>query len=174
LDYQGFLQSRLIQDGVIRQFEIIGEATKHLSPETCSLAPAVPWKDMAGMRDKLIHQYFGVDISAVWESVLQDMPLVKKEVERILDRELAGFVETMRGLVAGTDAREHRNNDLFRRTISNRMAEVSVTLASLAEEAPRRRIVPVNPDCMNTARDPQPLALAEATAGRFPDPCPAV
>jgi len=85
LDYQGFLESRLIQDGVIRQFEIIGEATKNLSPETCSLAPAVPWKDMAGMRDKLIHQYFGVDISAVWESVLQDMPLVKKEVERLLD-----------------------------------------------------------------------------------------
>ena len=84
VDYEEFLDSRLIQDGVIRQFEIIGEATKNLSPETCSLAPAVPWKDMAGMRDKLIHQFFGVDIAAVWESVLQDIPMVKKEVEKLL------------------------------------------------------------------------------------------
>jgi hypothetical protein len=68
------------------------------------------------------------------------------------DGELAGFVETMRGLVAGTDARELRNNDLFRRTISNEMAEVSVTLASLAEETPKRHIVPVNPDSMNAAQ----------------------
>ncbi|MEW6443187.1 MAG: DUF3150 domain-containing protein [bacterium] len=68
------------------------------------------------------------------------------------DRELAGIVETMRSLVVGTDAKELRNNDLFRRTISNQMAEISVTLASLAEEVPKRRIVPVNPDCMNASQ----------------------
>jgi len=85
LDCQGFLESRLVQDGVIRQFEIIGEATKNLSHETCNLAPAVPWKDMAGMRDKLVHQYFGVDISAIWESVRQDIPRVKKDVEMLLE-----------------------------------------------------------------------------------------
>ncbi len=89
------------------------------------------------------------------------------------DRELTGFVETMRGLVAGTDARELRNNDLFRRTISNEMAEVSVTLASLAEETPRRRIVPVNPDSMNAAQAPQPLVSAGAPAAMYSDPSPA-
>ena len=57
-----------MQDAVVGQFEIIGEAAKNLSPERRSLSPGVPWKDMAGMRDKLIHQYFGVDIPAVWES----------------------------------------------------------------------------------------------------------
>jgi uncharacterized protein with HEPN domain len=86
LDYQGFLESRLVQDGVIRQFEIIGEATKNVSRETCSLAPEVPWKDMAGMRDKLIHQYFGVDIPSIWESVRQDVAGIKKGVEGLIER----------------------------------------------------------------------------------------
>jgi len=86
LDYSGFLGSRLVQDGVVRQFEIIGEATKNLSPETVGLAPGVPWKDMAGMRDKLIHQYFGVDIAAVWESVHQDVPGIREEIKDLLSR----------------------------------------------------------------------------------------
>jgi len=57
---------RLLQDGAIRQLEMIGEATKNLSKNVRDMAPDVPWRDMAGMRDKLIHQYFGVDIEAVW------------------------------------------------------------------------------------------------------------
>ncbi|NOY70816.1 MAG: DUF86 domain-containing protein, partial [Gammaproteobacteria bacterium] len=62
IDYKSFSGSRLLQDGVIRQLEIIGEAVKNISQNVRDMASEVPWKEMAGMRDKLIHQYFGVDI----------------------------------------------------------------------------------------------------------------
>lgn len=83
-DYEMLLRSRLVQDGVIRQFEIIDEATKNLSPDLKGRYPHVPWKDIAGMRDKLIHQYFGVDLSAVWETVVHDLPPFKGDITRIL------------------------------------------------------------------------------------------
>jgi uncharacterized protein with HEPN domain len=80
LDYDGFLKSRLVQDGVIRQLEIIGEATKNLSLESRNKAAHIPWKDMADMRDVLIHQYFGVDLVAVWTTVEQDLPFLEQEI----------------------------------------------------------------------------------------------
>jgi uncharacterized protein with HEPN domain len=84
LNHEGFMRSSLVQDGVIRQVEIIGEATKNLSPSLKERYAEIPWKDIAGMRDKLIHQYFGVDISAVWETVVQDLPDFKIQIGRIL------------------------------------------------------------------------------------------
>jgi uncharacterized protein with HEPN domain len=83
LDYDGFLKSRLVQDGVIRQLEIIGEATKNLSQETRDKDVQIPWKDMAGMRDVLIHQYFGVDLVAVWTTVEQDLPFLEQGISRL-------------------------------------------------------------------------------------------
>ena len=60
----------MLQDAVIREIEIIGEATKNLSVEFRNKYPEIPWRQMAGMRDKVIHAYFGVKIERVWEKML--------------------------------------------------------------------------------------------------------
>lgn len=76
-EYEDFLGNKLVQDGVIRELEIIGEASKQLSLEFKEKYPDIPWKDIAGMRDKLIHEYFGVDLNAVWETAEDDLPILK-------------------------------------------------------------------------------------------------
>lgn len=79
-----FMNNYLVQDGVIRQLEIIGEATKRLSDQVRQSHHPIPWDDIAGMRDKLIHDYFGVDIDKVWLTALGDLPALKKAVTAIL------------------------------------------------------------------------------------------
>lgn len=80
-----FMEKSLIQDAVIRKIEIIGEASKMISEKTRSKNPKIPWKDIAGMRDKLIHSYFGVDLDAIWETVKKDIPTLKKELQKLAD-----------------------------------------------------------------------------------------
>ncbi|WXG46964.1 MAG: DUF86 domain-containing protein [Candidatus Atabeyarchaeum deiterrae] len=83
--YKDFKDNHLVQDGIIRQIEIIGEATKKLSKQTREKSPAIPWNDMAGMRDKLIHDYFGVDTDAVWDTVEKDIPSLKSKLKNIIE-----------------------------------------------------------------------------------------
>lgn len=85
IDENRFLNDSLIQDGVIRQLSIIGEAVKQLSPELRKQRGDIPWKDIAGMRDKLVHDYFGVDLQAVWDTATQDIPILKNAVDSILN-----------------------------------------------------------------------------------------
>jgi uncharacterized protein with HEPN domain len=74
IDEARFRENTLVQDGVIRQIEIIGEAAKRVSPQFRTAQQGIPWQDMAGMRDKLIHDYFGVDIMQVWLTATEDLP----------------------------------------------------------------------------------------------------
>lgn len=79
-----FLSSIITQDAVIRNLEIIGEASKKISAEYKKQNPDIPWKQMAGLRDVLIHDYMGVDINIVWNVVARDIPrlehLLKEKV----------------------------------------------------------------------------------------------
>ena len=82
---QAFLGSRLIQDGVIRNLEVIGEATKNLSGELREANPGIPWRQIAGMRDVLIHDYLKVNLNRVWRTVITDLPPLRDTVTRLLN-----------------------------------------------------------------------------------------
>lgn len=86
IDEAAYYQHHLVQDGVIRQLEIIGEAVKNLSDEMRARYPQIPWQDIAGTRDKLIHGYFGVDLEKVWLMAKEDIPVLKLEIQNILGK----------------------------------------------------------------------------------------
>ncbi len=81
-----FLKDELRQSAIIRQLEIIGEAVKNLPIDFINRYPSVPWSDIAGMRDKLIHHYFGVDFNTIWDIVTKDLAPLKSSIQRILQR----------------------------------------------------------------------------------------
>jgi uncharacterized protein with HEPN domain len=79
-----FLRSTQIQDAVIRRLEIIGEATKNIPPEWKEMHSEVPWRRIAGIRDILIHEYFGIDFDLLWNVVKKDLPGLKRKISKIL------------------------------------------------------------------------------------------
>ena len=79
-----FIQDPKTLDAVIRNFEIIGEATKRVSSEVRIANPEIPWKQMAGLRDKLIHEYIKVNLQLIWDVVTDILPEQKNQIERIL------------------------------------------------------------------------------------------
>ena len=79
-----FLQRRMIQDAVIRNFEIIGEATKRLSVGLKTAHPEIQWQQIAGFRDVLIHDYLKINLHRVWGTIERDLPRLKQTVEEIM------------------------------------------------------------------------------------------
>jgi uncharacterized protein with HEPN domain len=83
-DYDAFCADTKTQDAVMRNLEIVGEATKQLSETVRQQAPQIPWRSIARMRDKLIHHYFGVNLDIVWHVIQDDLPPLMTAVEGIL------------------------------------------------------------------------------------------
>ncbi|MGC8588251.1 MAG: DUF86 domain-containing protein [Hydrogenobaculum sp.] len=85
LSFEDFTENPLHIRAFIRSLEIIGEAAKNLSNEFREKYPEIPWKEIAGMRDMLIHEYFGVDYKIVWNTIRQDIPILQEKINKILE-----------------------------------------------------------------------------------------
>jgi uncharacterized protein with HEPN domain len=85
MDFTAFESDEKTSSAVIRQFEIIGEAAKNVSNEVINQNPDIPWKEMAGMRDRLIHGYAGVDLKLVWDTSANRIPELKESIQKIIN-----------------------------------------------------------------------------------------
>ncbi len=90
LDREEFLRDETLRRAFVRSLEVIGEATKQLPDDLKKRYGNVEWRAMAGMRDRLIHGYFGVDYEVVWDAVTNNVPVLHQEIARILQSEDAG------------------------------------------------------------------------------------
>ncbi len=84
IDFVTFEQDKRTHYAVVRALEIVGEATKNIPPEIRDRYPTIPWRLMAGMRDKLVHDYIGADLTKVFETVLTDLPVIKTAIAQVL------------------------------------------------------------------------------------------
>ena len=84
INEEEFYRKYLVQDGVIRQLEIIGEATKNIPESFRTFHPEIPWRSMAGIRDKLIHNYFGINLKVVWKTATEDLPTLNSKIPKFL------------------------------------------------------------------------------------------
>ena len=84
-----FIEEKLIQNAVIRSIEVIGEAVKNLPKGFRSKYTEIPWNKIAGMRDKIVHHYFGVDLVTVWKVIKESIPELKNNIKNILEKEEA-------------------------------------------------------------------------------------
>ena len=86
LSFEKFAKDKLIQDAVVRNLEIIGEASKHIPDRITKMAPEIEWNKITGLRDILAHEYFGVDIDIVWDILKNNIPKLKNSIAEILSK----------------------------------------------------------------------------------------
>jgi uncharacterized protein with HEPN domain len=84
MSFEEFKKDRKTINAVVRSIEVIGEAAKNIPRALKDKYKGVPWKKMAGMRDKLIHEYFGIDVEILWKTVKEDIPPLKEPIQKIL------------------------------------------------------------------------------------------
>ena len=82
---QKFLKNKMVAAAAVRELEIIGEAARNVSREFRKMNPELPWEQMTGTRNRLIHEYFGVDLEIVWQTIIQDLPNLKNLVKHLLE-----------------------------------------------------------------------------------------
>lgn len=82
---EDFFRNRLLQDAVVRQVEIIGEAARQVSEELQARYPQVLWREIIGMRNRIVHAYFDLDLEAVWDTVQEDLPQLKAQAQKIVE-----------------------------------------------------------------------------------------
>lgn len=85
LEYEGLINDEILKRAFVRSLEVIGEATKNISLEFREKHPDIEWRELTGLRDKLIHRYFGVKWEIVWDVVRSKIPQLKEKIESILE-----------------------------------------------------------------------------------------
>jgi uncharacterized protein with HEPN domain len=109
-DIDAFRQNQLVQDGVVRNIEIIGEAANHINrvaPEFIAQHPELPWRNMRNMRNIVIHDYFNVDLITIWRTVQEDLPKLKQQIDQLLTQQQA---ERYHGHVPGYDPPQNKES----------------------------------------------------------------
>ena len=84
MDFNEFKKDRKTIDAVVRNFEIIGEASRNIPEEIKNKYPDIDWKGMIGLRNRIAHEYFGVNLTIIWNILKNDLPLLKEKIKRIL------------------------------------------------------------------------------------------
>lgn len=84
LSEKEFSQTRIVQQAVVRNIEIIGEAVQQLPKEFIARYPSIPWRKIAATRNKIIHEYFGLKLDVIWKTIQNDLPELRKQLKEVL------------------------------------------------------------------------------------------
>jgi len=84
MSFEAFVGDERTVDAVVRNFEVLGEAARHVSEKAVQKSPGIPWLDIRGMRNVLMHEYFGVDLATVWKTIREDLNSLRTELEALL------------------------------------------------------------------------------------------